>query len=385
MASATFTYEAICFRQRPTAPTWFCLISVPAGQLLQWARVDRLEPDNLMGVQRKKNDSRTRSIASFLRVDDANTIPTTLTIALPIEATNLSRELLAQSGDSAKVLDLVVSAEGGELPGLIIDGQHRIFGVNEFDPTTLVSVVVVLGADDAEIAFQFLVINNKVSKVSPDHIKALRLGYREADLDARLTKSARMRSTGKPTYLETIDGEPDSPFKGRLKWPRNPDGGAYALIPPTAFESALLHISRQQLTAGADDEFKGHDYVVDLFLEVWKQVRSSWPDAWSQSQSRLLSKLGVVCFSQYVVDVLIARAEASDDIETTRDLQKVCEITQAILQRQEYAFWTVPWNASSLDTTAGRDLVLKDLRKIAVNIRANVSWDAGLRLIDTLE
>ena len=386
MASATFTYAAICFRQRPTAPTWFCLISVPVGQLLQWARVDRLEPNNLMGVQRKKNDSRTRRIASFLKVDEANTIPTTLTIALPIEATNLSREKLAQSGDPARALNLVVyAADGGELPGLIIDGQHRIFGVNEFDPRTLVSVVVVLGADDAEIAFQFLVINNKVSKVSPDHIKALRLGYREAELDARLTRSARMRSTGKPTYLETIDGEPDSPFKGRLKWPRNPEGGDFTLIPPTAFESALLHISTQQLTAGADDEFKGQDYVVDLFLEIWKQVRSSWADAWSQSQSRLLSKLGVVCFSQYVVDVMIARAEASDDIEITRDLQKVREITQAILQRQEYAFWTVPWNASSLDTTAGRDLVLKDLRKIAVNIRANVSWDAGLRLIDTLE
>ncbi len=153
VAGATFNYAAVCFRQRPTPPTWFCLISVPVRQLLQWARVDRLEPNNLMGVQRKKNDSRTRSIATLLKIDDANTIPTTLTIALPIEATNLSREGLAQSGGSPRALGLVVSADGGELLELIIDGQHRVFGVNEFDPTTLVSVVLVLGADDAEIAF----------------------------------------------------------------------------------------------------------------------------------------------------------------------------------------------------------------------------------------
>jgi DGQHR domain-containing protein len=385
MVSATFEYPAICFQQRPTANIWFCLISVPVGQLLQWARVDRLEPDNIKGVQRKKNDFRTRRIANFLQVDEVNTIPTTLTIALPLENTNLTRENLTQLPVAPQSMTLTVSVDAGDLPGLIIDGQHRVFGINEFDPATLVSVVVVLGADDAEIAFQFLVINNKVSKVSPDHIRALRLAYREDQLDARLTKSARMRSTGAPTYLETIDIEPESPFKGRLKWPRNPDNGPFNLIPPNAFETALLYISNQQLSSGADSEVKSHDYVVELFLEIWKKVKETWSSAWSEPSSRLLSKLGVVCMSQYLVDTLIARAEASDDIEVTKDLGQVRDIIGHILQRQSYDFWMAPWNAASLDTSAGRDIVVKDLRKIAVNKRAGSAWDSGLRLIDTLD
>jgi DGQHR domain-containing protein len=382
---ATYNYAAICFRQRVTAPTWFCLISVPVGQVLQWARVDRLEPDNVKGVQRQKSDSRARRIASFLQVDPANTIPTTLTIALPLEATNLSPETLSQEGIAPRPIDLVISVDGADLPGLIIDGQHRLFGINQFDPTTLVSVVLVLGADDAEIAFQFLVINNKVLKVSPDHIRALRLAYREEDLDARLTKSARMRSSGAPTYLETIDREPDSPFKGRLKWPFNPPDGPFSLIPPNAFETALLHLSTQQLTAGKSDDFKGHDLVVDLFLEIWKQVQAAWSGAWTEPNSRLLSKLGVVCLSQYLVDALIARAEVSDNVEISKNLDQAGEIVRAILNRQVYDFWTVPWNSSSLDTSAGRDLVLRDLRKIAVNTKAGAPWDAGLRLVDTLD
>jgi len=383
---STFEYPAICFRQRQTAKTWFCLISAPVGQILQWARVDRLEPNNMKGVQRKKNDSKARSIRLFFQADEANTIPTTLTIALPIASTNLGEGLSASTSVGTRVEKLIVEiGENEALPGLIIDGQHRIFGINEFDPTTPISAVIVLGADDAEIAFQFLVINNKVSKVSPDHIKALRLGYLEEQLDARLTKSARMKSTGAPTYLETIDTEVDSPFKGRLKWPRNVEPESYKLIPPNAFEASLLYISNQQLSSGSDQEIKSYDFVVDLFLEIWKEIRDNWPNAWEESNSRLLSKLGVTCMSQYLVDSLISRIEASEDIEVVKDLGRVREIIRSILTRQDYLFWTSPWNASSLDTSAGRDMVIKDLRKIAINKRSNNPWDSGLRLVESLE
>lgn len=228
------------------------------------------------------------------------------------------------------------------------------------------SVVVALGADDAEIASQFLVINNKVSKVSPDHIKALQLAYAADQLDARLTKSARIRSTGAPTYLETIDSEDGSPFKGRLRWPRNPEEGSVRLVPPNAFEAALLHISNQDLVGG-DRESRNYDTVVGIFLEVWMGVHEDWGEAWSDPNSRLLSKLGIVCMSQYLIDGLVARVEASEDITSIRDLDYVRLAIKSMLQRQEYGFWIAPWSASSLDTNSGRQIVVTDLRRIAIN------------------
>ena len=382
---AEFPYNAILFHQRPSGATAFCMISAPVGQILQWARVDRLEPNNLAGVQRRKNESKTRSIKQFLAADLANTIPTALTIALPFSAVEGLDEGAARAGGVLATSMRVVTTDGAELPGLIIDGQHRIFGMNEYDPSLLVSVVILLGADDAEIAFQFLVINNKVSKVSPDHMKALRLAYTQDDLDSRLTKSARMRSTGAPTYLETIDTEEDSPFKGRLKWPRNAETDAFRAIPPNAFEAALLYISNQQLVASTDPETKSYDFVVDFFLEIWRQIEREWPQAWSSPNSRLLSKLGVVCFSQYVVDAVVARTEALEQIDGLKDLEQVAVHVSKVLERQDYAFWDSAWSASSLDTDAGRAIVSKDLKRIGSNKRNGLPWATGLSLIDILD
>lgn len=383
---ATYDYDAICFRQRTGAKIWFCQIAAPAGQILQWARVDRMDPNNVKGVQRAKNDSKTKSIGRFFQADSQNTIPTTMTIALPITVTNFLSLGIESNAVVANAVRLSILVQDGQpLPGLIIDGQHRIYGINEFDPLMPVGAVVVLGADDAEIAFQFLVINNKVSKVSPDHIRALRLAYKEDQLNERLTKSARMKSSGASAYLEAVDSGADSPFNGRLKWPRNKETGAFQLIPPNAFEAALLHISTQQLVSSIDLETKNSDYVLDLFLEVWKEVQIVWPDAWADPNSRLLSKLGVVCMSQYLVETLVNRVEAAEKFDAITDLLYVRQVIASILARQEYMFWTAPWSLSSLDTSAGRDIVTKDLRKIAINKRSSLPWNSGLRLIEALE
>lgn len=382
---ATFTYPALAFAQRPTAPTVFCMISAPVGEILQWARVDRLEPDNHAGVQRRKNESKTRSIRQFLFVDNSNTIPTALTIALPWSALSGVTEAVKTNTTVLATTLSIATTDGGELPGLIIDGQHRIFGMNEFDPRIPVSVVVLIGATDPEIAFQFLVINNKVSKVSPDHMKALRLGYQQADLDARLTRSARMKSTGAPTYLETIDTEDTSPFKSRLKWPRNPESEAFRLIPPTAFEMSLLYVQQQQIVVTGDTEGKSNDFVADFFLEMWRRIQSEWPQAWSEKSSRLLSKLGIVCLTQYLTDAVIARVEALEEVGSLEDLEKISGHVAKALERQEYAFWEAPWSASSLDTDAGRQMVIKDLKKIAANKRNDRAWSDGLVLVETLD
>lgn len=382
---ATYSYPAIVYSQRETASIAFCIISAPVGEVLQWARVDRLEENNLKGVQRRKNDSRTRSIKQFLAVDPSNTIPTALTIAVDFKAVKgIDESIIGLVSSQPKAVDITIEA-GAEAPGLIIDGQHRIFGINEFDPKMLVSVVLLLGASDAEIAFQFLVINNKVSKVSPDHMKALRLAYRQEDLDARLTKSARMKSNGAPTYLETIDDEPDSPFKGRLKWPRNADTNAFRAIPPNAFEAALLYLQQQMAVTSADTDTKGYDAVVDFFLEIWRTVKLAWPQAWDEQSSRLLSKVGIVVFSQYLIDAVIARAEALDQIDSLKDLDQVREHVEKVLERQSYEFWTAPWSSSGLDTEAGRSLVLKDLKRAANNHRNGKPWHEGLSLVEMLD
>lgn len=98
-----------------------------------------------------------------------------------------------------------------------------------------------------------------------------------------------------------------------------------------------------------------------------------------------MSKLGIVCFSQYLVDGVINQAEALDDVESIRDLSKVSDFVSKVLKRQEYDFWDVPWTLSSLDTDAGRIIVGKDLKRITTNKRNKLTWSTGLRLVGKLD
>lgn len=53
-----------------------------------------------------------------------------------------------------------------------------------------------------------------------------------------------------------------------------------------------------------------------------------------------------------------------------------------LLAFQEEQFWRVGWTSSSLDTRAGRDLVLEALSLVARNKRAAIPWYEGIQLID---
>ena len=377
---AEFKYSAIVYRQRSTAEQLFCLCTATVGEIQSWARVDRLTPDNQTGVQRQRKDARVDAIQDFLSADQRNTIPTAIIVALPMGNATLNGKTPEEVVTQPVVAELIVRTDANESqPGLIIDGQHRAFGIAQFDPSTPVNLVILLGPSDDEIAFQFVVINNKVSKVSPEHIKALKLGYSDANLDARLTKSARMKSSGAPAYLDQIDTQQDSPFKGLLKWPRT-DSDPKRAIPLNAFEMAMAYIASQKIDQTVASE-PNPDFVVRFFLEIWKAVHESWPDLWADTASKLTRKVGIVCMTEYLVETMVAWSMAPGQQFDLTNLNVVSDLTRAVLQQQEAAFWTSEWDASSLDTKSGREWVVETLKLIQRNKSKSLPWNSKLRLL----
>jgi len=110
------------------------------------------------GHQRLRNEAKIRAIGRFLTLDPRNTIPTAITVAL--RGLTITGDLQLDACSSVEVPDSDPPA------GLVIDGQHRLFGMSAFDPSLRVNVVALINPSDEEIAFQFLVINNKASKVA---------------------------------------------------------------------------------------------------------------------------------------------------------------------------------------------------------------------------
>lgn len=375
-----YTYSAIVYKQRDTAEAVFCICTVRVGELRLWARVDRLTHDNKQGVQRERKDARVDAIEDFLKVDPRNTIPTSIIVALPAAVASFGGIDLNTIGTAPQPTTLTITTDAEQMqPGLIIDGQHRTDGIAQFDAATPVNLVTIIGPSDDEIAFQFVVINNKVTKVAAEHIKALKIGYSAANLDSRLRKSARIKSSGEPAYLEQIDTQADSPFKGRLKWPRNEEDPKRA-IPVNAFEMAMAHIARQRIDQTPSSE-PNPDFVVRFFIEVWKVVAEKWAEVWTDPTQKLTSKVGVVCMTQYLVDVLVNWSTAPGQGIDLTDLNEVRDLVAAALDQLEAAFWTSDWNAASLDTSSGRDKVIEALKAVQQNKLKGLPWDLKTGLL----
>ena len=84
--------------------------------------------------------------------------------------------------------------------------------------------------------------------------------------------------------------------------------------------------------------------------------------------------------SGYLTDSLVSAYDWGDlDIA---DPDAVRKRVNQLLAFQEEQFWTVGWTTTSLDTQAGRALVLEALSLVARNKRATMPWYEEVGLID---
>ena len=362
----TYKYSAIFSRQRAGTGPLLASFVAPAGDVAAWAEVNRLKHEGT-GHQRLWSESRVRAIARFLQQDERNTIPTALVVALQIP--DLGEP---PTGECATI---TIPADADPRPGLVIDGQHRMYGVEAYDPQLPLNIVALINPEDEEIAFQFLVINSKASKVPTDHVKLLALHYAEEDLADRL-KTARM-VLGRHTFVGVVDNSPESPFYKSVEWPTkstDADADRMSLVCPASVEQAVAAIQKKNLPDLAND-----DSLIEFFFTLWRAVGDRWPDLWTPS-SKLLQKVGLVTLTTFVIEDLVPLADRGDidlsDPEATRK-----EIEDNILNYLDPEFWKREWAAKSLDTSAGRQLVVEALTTMRRNVRRRANWDADLQLL----
>lgn len=362
-----FEYDAFIFHQRAddTGPT-LAMFLAPAGEISQWADVDRLGPENRLAPQREPKKSRINSIRRFFADDPSNTIPTAIVIGLrgvQVEGDGATRKLRFET------------AEGQPHPGLIIDGQHRMRGLEAVHPNTMVPIVGIIEASDLEMAFQFLVINNKSAKVPPDHLRALALNYPADQLEARL-KSARLALNPNLGSVGVLDEDPDSPFRGMVAWPNNPP--ERRIIVPAAIEA--MASEAKSLGFG---ELEDLDSLNAFLIAMWTVIKEEWAFLFV-ANSKLLSKIGLTCMTQFVCATIKtwARNPRLRDQVDPGDPDKVRAVTKDVLATLDPQFFEGEWTSTSYDTRAGRDLVMADLETLSFNVSNNEPWHEGLKVIN---
>jgi DGQHR domain-containing protein len=366
-----YRYRCFTFKQREYAHSpSFCLFYAPVGEVLKWSDIERLGP-GVKGVQRRENIAKRKQIERFLKEDRKNTIPTAITLAFDTDAATVVPS--GHDDGLAQISIALAKVAATRKPGLVIDGQHRLLGMSSFNPKMPIAVVAILDADDVEKAFQFLVINNKGSKVSQNHMKALALTYKTKDLVERLKIARIALDQDRLEHVDILNKAKDSPFYRRVKFPSTP--GNRKKVVPEALERALAYVEELRLPK-LDDE----DLQREFFAAIWSAVEKAWPKMFD-SDCKLSEKVGIICMTRYLVDAVASRADIEELDLDLSDFDDVRLEVEKLLTRQVFDYWTSSWKGSGYDTAVGHVTVVDDLKQIPRNLKEGREWSTNLNAI----
>lgn len=340
-------------RQSERAPHFFVGIS-SARELLEFSDIRRLQ-DQEGGMQRGYSKSRAKNIGKFFAEDERNVSPTAVTLALPPATSTFAQEKSINSNVSLGTLEVL---SPGHKPATIVDGQHRILGISDLEEAVPLIAVLLLDVDNTEQAFQFVVINNKASKVAADLVKALIADFDETELLRRLKGAARMSiAEGAIRNIKLADDLEDSPFYQMIDWDRRRGEGVRA-IKPRAIEHAVRAVLRR-LAPTVQDEDTGFEF----FLAIWNGAREEYPELWrSPEECRLFENAGFKAFTEYVTEELCTLAEWGR-VDLT-DMEGVSGDAKFVASKISVEFWRSKWALKGLDTSTGLELVKEDLQAI---------------------
>jgi DGQHR domain-containing protein len=374
---AHFDIPCILFKQRESAGSpQYAIFEMAAHEVLQWAAIRRRE-DEPDGPQRRLSKAKINAIRRFFELDDRNTIPPAVTVTLSLPA-NAVQPVDPGRPDiaSLKVLsfDVPNDATSQQKPGLVIDGQHRLLGMDAFDHECRVSIVALLDVDDMEKAFQFLVINNKSTRVPTDHIRTLALDYhgQEDALVDRL-RTARLNLDDNLRYVRIMDWDDASPFQGHIALVTHEGDEANRFIAPAAIENAVAVVQKKNVRELGND-----DALCEFVYGIWQPICDRWPQLWA-ADSKLMHKVSIVAMTSYACELLVSRYDWGElDIA---DPEAVRSTVGTLLDSQTPDFWEKDWSIRINDSQLVRDTIIDSLTRIARNIRAEQPWHEGVDIV----
>lgn len=368
----------------------FFIFVANTTDIMLWSGVRRVG-EHERGTQRILKDARVHQIGKFFAANKKNTIPVSVTLAfepgktrfqpLNQEITNcLNFDFLNSVGDKLTWGNLSFefdpAAQDHEKIALIVDGQHRLRGSDEFakryNEDIPILIAALIDADPNEQAFQFVVINKKADKVPTDNVKAIIATINEADLQERLLK-AGVNYGNISAILKDINDREDSPFYGLLIWPLTSNGQGQVQL--SAIEACLRYI-RGQVEDLKNDEATTYE----VFMTVWKVVKEKFSDLWGLNDL-FMSKVNINAMNEFIVDKLAnAHEDANIDIFNQYDVESQ---TKTILRPIPSDLWKMKWEVGLQDNSVIRDMIKDDLRKILQNVRSrtNRDWFDGLGVL----
>lgn len=279
------------------------LASMDARQIkkIAWFDVRRIarearEVETYLGIQRPLNEKRVQEIAGYVNFQDAS-FPGAIILAIESDYADFDADQGVVTIRNYRLGDDKPSRAISDI-ARVLDGQHRIAGLEGLNEETTFQVIVTLfiGADIADQAYIFATVNLEQRKVN-------------RSLAFDLFALARSRSPERTCHniAVTFDQDADSPFHKRIKrlGTATPGRDFETLTQATFVDGLLRHISRTP-KADRDKLLRRHTLpkptpeernklifrhffvserdldIASVFHEYFCAVRDRWPNAWKE-------------------------------------------------------------------------------------------------------
>lgn len=280
-----------CIRLEQTKGKYLYSFAVDGKLIPRFAsvsRISRTDDAKVQGYQRPEVVSHISEIREYVE-SDSPMIPNALVIAFDSRVRfrpGRSTESNAQA--ITGTLTIPLCAEGSEnQPGFIVDGQQRLAAVREAKVGSFPLFVTAFVTDDVkEQTEQFILVNS--TKPLPKGLLYELLPVTNAKLPKLLHRRRKPAE-----ILDRLNRDKESPFRGLIKMPTNPDG--------IVNDNAVLRMLENSLSDGALYRFRAtshrdEDHIVQLLARYWGAVSQVFPDAWAKppKRSRLMHGAGIV-------------------------------------------------------------------------------------------
>jgi DGQHR domain-containing protein len=290
--------------------------------------------------------------------------------------------------------DAVTSyVQGVSKPGLIIDGQHRVFGaknVSEFD--VFLPVVLVPNLEHKEQVFHFYVLNNKARPLTKTELRTI--------VSTSLSKSEieglyqRFKQVGVATatteWTHRLNTDAQSPFLGMINMGLSGSKGfiqenvAYQVVSkfmnlPRKYRLLIDNVkSWERLDQDKLDSDK-YTRRLNLFYGLWQAVRERYPSAWNEAvknrEGQILQKVSLLNLQEYLIETMNSempkrnKKKEPSPFESAEVVKEECSYALTFLEED---FFIKEWKLKGLDTATGHRTFMTSLKTAIANQSANL-------------
>jgi hypothetical protein len=258
--------------------------------------------------------------------------------------------------------------EGVSKPGLIIDGQHRVFGASRVDHDVLMPVVLLPGLEYAEQVFQFYVLNSKAKPLRPTELRRIvstTLTNSEIESLYDRFKQAGITAEEARWTLE-MNTRAESPFRNRIDFGY---GVAGAVIKENVADQIVRGFMKmpakryKQLSRPLGAQWSDLDSRLEIFFWLWAAIREEYSTTWTLAteladtgrQHTLFLKVALLTLQKFVLDRFVTalpyRGDAPPPLSSEDEVRSMVEST---LKNLPGEFFEREWKMKQVDTSEGR-------------------------------